>query len=185
MSAPSGQKEALDARFPAIYEQLRRVAHSMLGHRDNATLSPTAVVHEAYGRLAVAGKIPDLTELSFKRIAAHVMRQVLCDAARRRFADKRGGKDAIRIPLDDQLQETNISVERIMLVNSFLDRLQAFSPRQASIVELLFFGGLTIPEIASELGISESTAERDWRSARAWLSSEAHRAAPGTLPDKP
>jgi RNA polymerase sigma-70 factor (ECF subfamily) len=180
MPVSSGRKEALDLRFPAMYDQLRRVAHSMLGSRVHATLNPTAVVHEAYGRLAVSGKLPDVTELSFKRIAAHVMRQVLCDAARQRSAGKRGGKDAVRVPLDDHLQQTDISVERITLVNDFLDRLQSISPRQASVVELLFFGGLTMAEAAAELDISESTAERDWRMARAWLSNEASRPAPGT-----
>lgn len=180
MRVSSDRKEALDVRFPAVYDQLRRVAHSMLGPRAHATLNPTAVVHEAYGRLAMSGKIADMTEFSFKRVAAHVMRQVLCDAARQRSAEKRGGKDAVRVPLDEHISETDISVERITLVNEFLDRLQAISPRQVSVVELLFFGGLTVAETAAELDISESTAERDWRTARAWLSNQASRSASGT-----
>ena len=103
------------------------------------------------------------------------MGQVLCDAARRRYAGKRGGKDAIRIPLDDQMENPNISVEQILLVNDLLDRLHAASPRRASVVELVYFGGLTIPEVAAALQVSGSTAERDWRFARAWIATEAHR----------
>ncbi len=90
------QKKVLDEQFPAVYDQLRRIARSILGYRANTTLTPTAVVHEAYTRLAGSGKIPELTEASFKRVAAHVMRQVLCDAARQRMAAKRGGTETVR-----------------------------------------------------------------------------------------
>lgn len=134
-------------------------------------------MHEAYTRLALSGKIPELTEPSLKRIAAHVMRQVLCDAARERMAAKRGGTEAIRVPLDPELAAANMSADRILLVSDFLDRLRDISPRQASLVELLFFGGLTITEASAELDISESCAQRDWRTARAWLSSEFRRSS--------
>jgi RNA polymerase sigma factor (TIGR02999 family) len=177
MYLSAGQKKVLDEQFPVVYEQLRRIARSMLAYRGNATLTPTSVVHEAYTRLAVSGKIPEVTELSFKRIAAHVMRQVLCDAARQRMAAKRGGTEAIRVPLDPQLEAANMSVDRILVVSDFVDRLRDISPRQASLVELLFFGGLTITEASAELDISESCAQRDWRMARAWLSSEFRRSS--------
>jgi RNA polymerase sigma factor (TIGR02999 family) len=168
-----GGRKALDDRLPVVYDQLRRLARSILGPKQKATLTATALVHEAYTRLAVGRKFPDVTEMAFKRIVAHVMRQVLCDAARRRRADKRGGSDAVHVSLPDELEDHQLSIDRIVLVNNFLDRLQAINPRQASVVELLFFGGLTIPEIAAELNISVSTAERDWRTARAFLSTEA------------
>lgn len=177
MCLSAAQKKVLDEQFPAVYGQLRRIARSMLGNRANATLTPTSVVHEAYARLAVSGKIPEVTELSFRRIAAHVMRQVLSDAARQRMAAKRGGTEAIRVPLDPTVEAANMSVDRILLVNDFLDRLHDISPRQASLVELLFFGGLTITEASAELDISESCAQRDWRMARAWLSSELRRSS--------
>lgn len=177
MSPSPGQKQFLDALFPAVYDHLRHVAQAMLGRQLNATLNPTAVVHEAYGRLAASGKIPNVTEASFKRIAAHVMRQVLCDAARRRSAAKRGGQNTLRVPADDQLHDADVSAEQLLLVHDFLDRLSAISVRQTAVVELLFFGGLTMAEAAEELQISVSTAEREWRSARAFLSREAGAAA--------
>ncbi len=173
MPASATQKQTLDERFPVIYDQLRRIAHSMLGRRANATLSPTAVVHDAYAKLAEAGQIPNLSEAAFKGIAAHVMRQVLCDAARKRLAAKRGGKSAVRVPLTEELQDTEHSLERIVLVSDFLARLESVNSRQASVVELLFFGGLTLAEVATALDISPATAERDWRSARAWLATQA------------
>jgi RNA polymerase sigma factor (TIGR02999 family) len=177
MTISSYGRKSLDDRLPVVYDQLRRLARSILANRGNATLTATALVHEAYSRLAAGGRIPEVTEMSFKRIVAHVMRQVLCDAARRRVADKRGGKAAVHVPLPEELEDHQLSVDRVLLVNNFLDRLQAISPRQASLVELLFFGGLTLSEIAAELDISVSTAERDWRTARAFLSTEAGSAA--------
>ncbi len=180
MSGFAEGKKALDDRFPSVYNQLRRIAQSMLGHESSPTLTATAVVHEAYARLAMAGNIPDVTELSFKRIAAHVMRQVLCDAARRRSADKRGGGAAVHVTVDESLQDKQISIERITLVSNFLDHLHVVNARQAEVVELLFFGGLTVAEVAAELDISVSTAERDWRTARAWLSTEAGQQAAGS-----
>ncbi len=175
MSGSAEEKKALDERFSSVYDQLRKIARSMLRRGSSPALTATAVVHEAYARLAISGSVPDVTESSFKRIAAHVMREVLCDAARRYFAQKRGSGQAIGVIVDDSLQDKQISIERILVLNNFLDQLQTANERQSSVVELLFFGGLTLPEVAAELGTSVSTVERDWRAARAWLSTEALR----------
>jgi RNA polymerase sigma factor (TIGR02999 family) len=166
----AGGASGIDQRFPAIYEELRRLAAAISRGSPSATLNPTALVNEAYLKLAAAKEFSGTSALHFKCIAAKAMRQVLCDAARKRMSVKRG-EGAVRIPLQDDFEQKNLSVEHIVVLDDLLEKLREVSPRQAAVVECRFYGGLTEEEIAIELGISKQTVERDWRAARAWLSS--------------
>ena len=162
----------VDDRFPAIYGELRRLASAVSRSAPNPTLNPTALVNEAYLKLASSKEFPATSPAHFKRIAAQVMRQVLCDAARRRLAAKRGGVEAVRVPLDTRFEQKAVSLEHVILMDQLLERLRAMSPRQAAVVEFRFYGGLSDEEIAAQLDISEPTVERDWRAARAWLGTQ-------------
>lgn len=168
--ARAGDSRARGELVDAIYEELRRVAAGMMGReRADHTLSPTAVVHEAVIRL--------LGEEVFERTegrgflfaaAARAMREVLIDHARKRSAARRGGKWR-RMPLDrvvDYFEEQGLDV---VAVHEALDRLAELNERQAQVMTLRYFGGLTVPEVAAALGVSVVTVERDWRLARAWL----------------
>jgi len=161
-------RSSLDDVFSAAYEELRRLAMSV--QRDGAaSVTPTALVHEAWLKLARSPAVADTTPLHFRRIAARAMRQVLVEAARRRNAAKRGG-GAIRLTLDESLDAPTGSVpDDVLALDSALHRLAELNARQAMIVESRFFAGLDIPETASALGVSEATVQRDWRAARAWL----------------
>jgi RNA polymerase sigma factor (TIGR02999 family) len=166
----SGARTRLDAHYTAAYEELRRLA-SAVGRRDApGTLSPTALVHEAWLKLAHSPDFATESNLHFKRIAARAMRQVLVEAARRRGAQKRPHND-VRIEFDESTLGVTTS-ERVIELDDALEALARVSDRQAQIVEARFFGGLTVPEIAEAIGVSEVTVMRDWRVARAFLSSE-------------
>lgn len=171
MAEISGNASELDERFPALYEELRRLASALSRSSPAATLNPTALVNEAYIKLASSKQFSSTSAMHFKRIAAKVMRQVLWDASRRKLAAKRG-QGAARVTLDDQFEQKTWNVEQILLLDDLLSKLRTISPRQADIVECRFYGGLTDEEIASELGISRPTVERDWKMARAWLNSQ-------------
>ncbi len=172
MPEKSDDHNDLDKRFGAIYNQLHRLAAALSRSKPTSTLNPTALVNEAYVKLAASKEFANTSELHFKRIAAHVMRQVLCDAARRKLSAKRGGQIAVRVTLDDDLQQNVLSVEQIIVIDDLLEQLRAMSPRQAAVVEYRFYGGLSDEEISAELDISKPTVERDWRAARAWLGSQ-------------
>ena len=164
-----GSDEALAALTPLVYEELRRLARAqMRGERAGHTLVPTALVHEAFVRL-VDARVDWRDRTHFLSVAAVAMRRVLVDHARRRIAEKRGGRQ-VRVTLtsepsaDDALPE----VEMIAL-HEALERLASLDARQARIVELHYFGGLSYPEIVEVVGASQATVERDMRHARAWL----------------
>lgn len=164
-------RRALDAIFSEAYEELRRLAASVRQGDPSATLSPTALVNEAWLKLADSPHVAHTSRLHFKRIAARAMRQVLIEAARRRQADKRGGGAAF-VTFEDSMGETATAADELLALDEALDRLAGLSPRQGALVEARFFGGLELREAATLLDISEATAVRDWRSARAWLASE-------------
>lgn len=172
-SAPSSadDRRALDAVFSEAYEELRRLAARVRQGDPSATLSPTALVNEAWLKLADSPQVAHTSRLHFKRIAARAMRQVLIEAARRRQADKRGGGLAF-VTFEDSIGESVTAVDELLALDEALDRLSSLSPRQATLVEARFFGGLELKEAATLLDISEATAVRDWRSARAWLAVE-------------
>lgn len=162
------QKQALDYLFSVTYEELRRLASSVKRGDPSATLNPTALVNEAWLKLAGSPRLAATSPLHFKRIAARAMRQVLVEAARRRSADKRGGPGASFVTFDEA--QTSVAGEQELLgLNSALDELARIQPRQAMMVECRFFGGLDIAEISQLLDVSEATTLRDWRAAKAWL----------------
>jgi RNA polymerase sigma factor (TIGR02999 family) len=170
------ERHSLDELFSATYEELRRLASSVRRGESSDTLNPTALVNEAYLKLARSMNLVPATRLHFKRIAARAMRQVLIEAARRRSAQKRGGESAF-VTFDEQLETGIESSEQLLALDSALDNLAGMEPRQARMVEYRFFGGFEMNEIAELLDVSESTILRDWRAAKAWLSRELRRAS--------
>jgi RNA polymerase sigma factor (TIGR02999 family) len=167
----SVNRASVDALTSLAYEELRRLAASVRRDDPGATLNPTALVHEAWIKLASSPHFTATSPLHFRRIAARAMRQVLVEAARERHAAKRGGVGLVAVTLDDQVHG-NSSAAEILGLDSALQRLAELHPRQGAMVEARFFGGLEIPEIAALLEVSEATVQRDWRAARAWLAIE-------------
>jgi RNA polymerase sigma factor (TIGR02999 family) len=168
----SAERQALDQLFSVTYEELRRLASSVRRGDPSATLSPTALVNEAWLKLAKSPDVGATSRLHFKRIAARAMRQLLVEAARRRNSDKRGGGAEITVIFEDTPQKKPSGGEELLALNSALESLARMNPRQAEMVESRFFGGLDIPETAALLDVSEATVLRDWRAAKAWLANE-------------
>ncbi len=176
----SGEREAYDRVFELVYDHLRAAAHAQLQrdvrHREGGhTLSTTAVVHEAWLRLADPTRLDVRDRAHFLAIASRVMRQVLIQYARRFKASRRGG-GAIRLDLDEVERGGAVAVDRqaesLVALDEALERLAALNPRLAQVVECRYFGGLTEPETADALGVTERTIRRDWVKARAWLAVE-------------
>lgn len=165
---------AIDELFSATYEELRRLASTIRRGDPSATLNPTALVNEAWIKLAKSSEITLTSRIHFKRIAARAMRQLLVEAARRRNAEKRNGGREITVLFDGSLREKPCCAKDVLALNKALDTLEEMSPRQAVMVESRFFGGLDIAETAALLKISEATVLRDWRAAKAWLAHELH-----------
>jgi RNA polymerase sigma factor (TIGR02999 family) len=166
----AGDHEALEALMPLVYDELRRLAHHYLRQeRSDHTLQSTALVHEAYLRLAGQNPPPQWQNRAhFFGIAAHVMRQILVEYARSRGTAKRGA-NAPRLALDAAMvigQQTDIDV---VALDRALQELTELDAQQGRIVELRFFAGLTIEDTSEVLGISPATVKRDWTTARAWL----------------
>jgi len=169
-------RRALDELFSVTYEELRRLAASVKRSDHSVTLSPTALVNEAWLKLANTPRVASTSRLHFKRIAARAMRQVLVEAARRRYADKRGGPDAIFVTLDESDGGgVNWPEGELLALDRALEELARVEPRQAAMVESRFFGGLDTRETAALLEVSEATILRDWRAAKAWLARELRR----------
>lgn len=168
----AGDLSAREALIPLVYEELRRIARRCLAGRNSPhqTLQPTALVHEAYLRLANRDSLAVRDRAHFYAIAAQMMRQILIDHLRKENAVRRGGL-AITLSLDQSTDQ--VSVEAIDLDLLALDRaltqLASLDARQSKIVELRFFGGLSIEETAEVVEISEATAKREWATARIWL----------------
>ena len=167
---PEPDRRALDDWFSAAYEELRRLASAVRRDDPAATLSPTALVNEAWLKLADSPAVANTGPLHFKRIAARAMRQVLVEAARRRNADKRGGGVAV-VTFDDAMS-TVTTADDVLGLDAALESLAKIEPRQAMMVESRFFGGLDVAETAALLKVSEATVLRDWRAAKAWLARE-------------
>ncbi len=168
-----GDAPNLDALMPAVYAELRRLAaHYLKGERPGQTLQPTALVNEAYLKLLKDRPERWQNRAHFCAIAAHAMRQILIERARARDALKRGGGQP-RVTFDEGLPAVapGSSVDVIALDNA-LERLAALDAGQAKIVELRYFGGLSIEETAEAMGISPATVKRHWAVARAWLAKE-------------
>jgi RNA polymerase sigma factor (TIGR02999 family) len=175
----AGAPNALDQILPLMYDELKIVARAQLGREDvGHTLGPTALVHEAYIRLADREKLAPADRRHFFAIASQAMRRVLIDHARARKRKKRGlGK--VAEPLDEiEALLTDSSADELVSLDEALDRLAEAKPRAAKIVELRFFGGLTLEETGESLGVSLKTVQRDWLLARAWLRKEIDADAP-------
>jgi RNA polymerase sigma factor (TIGR02999 family) len=160
------------AMFPLVYAELRRLArHYLSRERPGHTLQATALVHEVYLRLMPRDRAAWEDRATFVAIAAHVMREVLVEYARSRKRLKRGG-DRARIPLDEDVARIDDDASRWEDLDRALNRLAALDARQARVVELRYFGGMTVEEAAHVLGVSAKTVKRDWSVARAWLRRE-------------
>lgn len=172
------ERRSLDAVFSLVYEELRRLARSVRRSDPHASLTPTALVNEAWMKLARTPELAVTSPEHFKRIAAYAMRQVLVDAARRKQTQIRGG-EVQRVTFDEALDlgiQTSANDREVLALDCALDALARIEPRQAALIEARFFGGLNTAEISALLGISEATALRDWRAAKAWLAVEVRRA---------
>lgn len=168
----AGDRAALDRLVPMVYAELRRMAARCLrGERPEHTLQPTALVHEAFVKLVGQREIQWQNRAQFFGVAAQLMRRVLVDHARERGANKRGG-GLQRVALEDALAVSPSAQVDVIAVDAALNRLGEIDPDQVRIVELRFFGGLTIDETAAVMGWSAGSVKREWTIAKAWLQRE-------------
>lgn len=171
-----GDQEALKALLPLVYDELRRLAHHHLqAERLNHTLQSTALVHEAYLRLVDQEPLRLDNRAHFFAVASHLMRQVLVDYARKHLAAKRGA-NSLTLSLDEAIALPRKRELILIALDHALNRLAAIDTRQSRIVEMRFFGGLSIDETSEVLRVSPATVKRDWTVARAWLYREMARA---------
>lgn len=165
-----GDQAAFDKLAPIIYRELRRLSrHYMARERRNHTLQPTALVHEAYMRLADFQHLHWKNRVHFFAISAQVMRRVLVDFARSRERKKRGGSDYQQVSLEDCVNLGEKHDAAIIALDDALTTLASSDPRKCQVVEMKFFGGLSTEEIAESLRVSEETVLRDWKLAKLWL----------------
>ncbi len=164
----NGNREVLDKLLPLVYGELRRLAHSYLrNERQNLTLQTTALVHEAYLKLIDQRSVNFQNRSQFFALSAQAMRRILIDNARRHTAEKRGSGEKVFL---EDIGEIAVKANQDLIeLDLALQELEEFDPKQAKIIELRYFGGLTIEETAEVLKISESTVKREWIMARAWL----------------
>lgn len=176
--AGGSDRASAEELLPYVYDELRMLARRYLSReRPGHTLQPTALVHEAYIKLVDQSKMDWQGRTHFFAVGAKVMRHLLIDHARGKGRAKRGG-DRQKVTLADGLTpfgHRELDAEDLLALNQVLDRLAELDARQANVVELRFFGGLTVPEVALILGVSERTVEGDWAHARAWLKRELSR----------
>jgi RNA polymerase sigma factor (TIGR02999 family) len=165
-------ERAVDRLFPKVYDELRALAGARLrAERDGHTLSATALVHEAYLKLVNQNRVDWKNRAHFFAIAARAMRRILIDWAAARNAEKRGsGASFVTLGEASGRQESN--VDELLTIDQALTRLAALDERQARVVELRFFSGLTLEEVAEVLDVSLASVNRDWRTARAFLTTE-------------
>ena len=173
-----GDRDALNALLPLVYDELLALAHRQrLAWHGDLTLNTTALVHEAWVKLAHGQRLPAESRTHFLAVAAKAMRHVLCNYARDRQRLRRGG-NAPHVPLDGvesriaTLDLSDDQSETLAALDDALRRLEATAERQARVVECRFFGGLSVEETAAALGISATSVKRDWSFARAWLARE-------------
>lgn len=166
--AREGDPEAMNRLFERVYDELRDLARRVRRGRATPTLNTTALVHEAYFKLAPSSGL-DVADLNhFRSVVARAMRQVLVDAARTKAAEKRGGGQ-VRVTMTDSIAATPMQAIDVITLDRVLGELSAVDPRRAQVVEYRFFGGLDVEQTAEAMGISTATVKRDWRLARAWL----------------
>lgn len=168
----NGDKSAIERLLPLVERELHRLAHSYMRREDpNHTLQTTALINETYLRLIDQRKVQWQNRAHFFGIAAHIMRRILLNYARDQNRLKRGGRK-IHVSLSEALVMPAEKDREIIALNDALTRLEAIDERKGKVVELRYFGGLTVPEVAEVLKVSEITVMRDWAFAKAWLSRE-------------
>jgi RNA polymerase sigma-70 factor (ECF subfamily) len=171
----SGDVEALNRLTPVVYDELKRIAIGyMRRERPDNSLQPTALVHEAYLKLVDASLTGWQDRAHFFAVAARLMRRILVDAARSREAGKRGG-GAVRVEIDESVDGAVLEDRQMTRLDDALKALASFDARKAEVVELRFFGGLSVEETAEVLKISSQSVMRDWKLARSWLAREMER----------
>lgn len=176
-----GNDDLVDRLLPYVYEELRRIARAQRRRRGSPeTLHTTALVHEAYLRLAGQEVVPNRRYVF--AAAARAMRNVLVDHARRHASQKRGPAETLHVDVYRRPQDgdRDREVARLLDVHAALERLATFDARAAQVVECRFFGGLSVEETAEAVGVGEATVKRDWRRAKAWLHVQLGEAAPPT-----
>jgi RNA polymerase sigma factor (TIGR02999 family) len=171
----SGDEEALNRLTPVVYDELKRIAIGyMRRERPDNSLQPTALVHEAYLKLVDASFAGWQDRAHFFAVAARLMRRILVDAARSREAGKRGG-GAVRVQINESIEGAPLDDRQLTRLEDALNGLARFDARKADVVELRFFGGLSVEETAEVLKISSQSVMRDWKLARSWLAREMER----------
>ena len=164
-----GSQEALEKLYPQVYEHLHRLAVKYMNReRQGHTLQPTALVNEAFIRLVEGQGVDWQNRTHFFAIAARVMRRILTDHAKAKKAAKRGGND-IRVSFDEKFHWATKDSPDLIELNDALERLETINERQAKVVELRYYGGLSVEEVAEFLNASPATVKRDWASAKMWL----------------
>jgi RNA polymerase sigma factor (TIGR02999 family) len=171
----SGDESSLDRLIPLVSKELHDIAHRYM-RREAAghTLQTTALVNEAYMRLVDVSRVAWQDRAHFYAVCANIMRRILVDSARRRGYQKRGG-DVVVVPLDEERIPSPQPGVEVLALDEALDRLSTFDPQAARIVELRFFGGLSVDEAAAVVGVSPRTIRRDWAAAKNWLLGELRR----------
>lgn len=172
----AGDRDALEQLTPRVYRTLRRIAgHHLKNERPGNTMQATALVHEAYLELIDIDNVDWQHRAHFYAVSAQIMRHILLDRARRRLAAKRGGQ-AERVDLDEVPDLSGNRAKELIALEDALNALAAMDARKARVVELRFFGGLSVEESAAVLDVSPETVMRDWKFARSWLQAEMSRA---------
>jgi RNA polymerase sigma-70 factor, ECF subfamily len=166
-----GDKNALDRLIPVLYPEFRRIARQYLGRRSGESLESAALANEVYLKLMGAGTIQCESRAHFLALCAQMSRRILVDHARRRMSAKRGG-DAVQVPLDEVLVQVESGGIDVIALDRALEALAAVDGRKSRLVQLRYFGGLSVEEAARVLDVSPETAKRDWKMARAWLYAE-------------
>lgn len=170
----AGDQEALQALIPLVYQELRRIAqYHLKQERPDHTLQSTALVHEAYLRLVKQAPAEVENRAHFLAVASRLMRQILVDHARGHRAAKRGG--GLKLELQDAMAEQKAQNVDLIALDNALNELASLDPQQSQIVEMRFFGGLSIEDTAAVIGVSRTTVKREWATARAWLLREMSR----------
>jgi len=173
----NGEQQALDQLIPLVYTELHRLAHRYMGRERSAhTLQPTALVHEAYERLIDLKNVSWQNRAHFFGVSAQVMRRILVDYARSRRYSKRGGEWR-QVPFNEAVAVFPDRQTDIVALDDALRTLADIDPRKSKVVEMRFFGGLSIKEVAEVLNVSQETVLRDWRLARVWLLRELSQGA--------
>ena len=170
-----GDEKAFECLAPLVYGELRKIAHGyMRREREGVTLQATALVNEAYLRLVDAGSVDWQDRAHFFAVSAQIMRRILVDAARSRLRAKRGGHE-VKLNLDEMPDLAAGRSADVVALDDALDALTKLDPRKAKVIELRFFGGLSVEETAAVLKVSPQSVMRDWRLARSWLMRELSR----------